>query len=62
MSAMRVDMNNTDRFVSLDDAGLEECSSSDPLFGYHDAAGSNGSVYSYTSWFYDGDASAFETI
>ena len=48
MSAMRVDMNNTDRFVSLDDAGLEECSSSDPLFGYHDTAGSNGSVYSYT--------------
>jgi len=62
MSAMRVDMNNTDRFVSLDDAGLEECSSSDPLFGYHDAAGSNGSVYSYTSWFYDGDESAFEVI
>lgn len=62
MSAMRVDMNNTDRFVSLDDAGLEESGTDSPLFGYHDAAGSNGSVYSYTDWFYDHDESAFGII
>lgn len=47
--------------LSLEEAGLEECNTDSPLFGYHDAAGSNGSVYSYTSWFYDGDDSAFYT-
>ena len=62
MKGMRVDMTNTERFVSLEDVGLEESHDADPLFGYHDTAGSNGSVYSYTSWFYDGDDSAFETI
>jgi hypothetical protein len=55
---MRVDFT-TGRFVSLEDAGLEETTDDAPLFGYHDTAGSNGSVYSYTSWFYDADDSAF---
>ena len=46
--------------ISLEEAGLEE--SDGHLFGYHDTAGSNGSIYSYTSWFYDGDDSAFSII
>lgn len=45
--------------VSLEDAGFEEGDDDTPLFGYHDGAGSNGSIYSYTAWFYDGDESAF---
>lgn len=49
-------------YISLVDAGLEETTDDAPLFGYHDTAGSNGSVYSYTSWFYDGDESAFSIL
>jgi hypothetical protein len=57
MSSMRVDMNNFTRFVSLEDAGLEEGSSDEPVHGQF--LGNGGSIYSYTEWFYDGDDSAF---
>jgi hypothetical protein len=57
MSSMRVDMNNFTRFVSLEDAGLEEGSSDEPVHGQF--LGNSGSIYSYTEWFYDGDDSAF---
>lgn len=46
-------------FVSLEYAELEE-SSSAPIFGGSNAI-SNG-IYEYTSWFYDGDESAFSVI
>jgi hypothetical protein len=43
-------------FVSLEEAGLEEYVE-EPLHGqYHS---SEGSIYSYTDWFYDNDDSAF---
>ncbi len=58
--AMRVDLNNQDRFISLQDAGLEEAHDNEPLFGQYLC--SEGSVYSYTEWFYDGDDSAFSII
>ena len=44
-------------FVSLEFAGFEESTNDEPLHGIHH--GSSGSIYSYTSWFYDGDDSAF---
>ena len=45
--------------VSLEEAGLEECVD-EPLHGqYHSA---EGSIYSYTDWFYDGDEQAFSII
>jgi hypothetical protein len=45
--------------VSLEEAGLEEADDT-PLHGiYHS---SEGSIYSYTDWFYDGDESAFSII
>lgn len=44
-------------FVSLEEVGLEEGSEDEPLHGqYH---GQEGSIYSYTDWFYDHDESAF---
>jgi hypothetical protein len=46
--------------VSLVDAGYEEDTSDEPLFGVF--LGTEGSIYSYTEWFYDGDTSAFATI
>lgn len=46
-------------FVSLESEGLEE-SSSQPIFGGINPM-SNG-IYAYTSWFYDGDESAFSPI
>ena len=46
-------------FISLEEAGLEEYVE-EPLHGqYHS---SEGSIYSYTDWFYDGDDSAFSII
>jgi hypothetical protein len=44
-------------FVSLELAGFEE--ESGHTHGYHHSKGSNGSIYEYTEWFYDGDESAF---
>jgi len=55
---MRVDMNNTTRFVSIEEVGLEEDTHDEPTHGVHYCA--DGSIYSYTNWFYDGDESAFE--
>ena len=55
---MRVDMNNTARFVSLEEIGLEESSQDEPMHGVHYSA--DGSIYYYANWFYDGDESAFE--
>jgi hypothetical protein len=46
------------RWLTLEAAGLEE--SDEPLFGQHYC--SDGSIYSYTEWFYDGDESAFSVI
>jgi hypothetical protein len=46
-------------FVSLEYAGLEEAGSA-PIFGGINTM-SNG-IYEYTSWFYDGDDSAFSPI
>lgn len=53
---MRVDMANTARFVSLEEAEYEE--ESEQMHGTHTSV--SGSIYSYTDWFYDGDESAFE--
>lgn len=53
---MRVDMTNTARFVSLEEAEYEE--ESEQMHGSHTSV--SGSIYSYTDWFYDGDDSAFE--
>jgi len=53
---MRVDMTNTDRFCSLEEAEYEE--ESEQMHGSHTSV--SGSIYSYTDWFYDGDDSAFE--
>jgi hypothetical protein len=53
---MRVDMTNTARFVSLEEAEYEE--ESEQYHGSHTSV--SGSIYSYTDWFYDGDDSAFE--
>lgn len=55
---MRVDMTNTDRFVSLEEAEYEE--ESEQMHGSHTSV--SGSIYSYTDWFYDGDDSAFSII
>lgn len=53
---MRVDMTNTARFCSLEEAEYEE--ESEQYHGSHTSV--SGSIYSYTDWFYDGDDSAFE--
>jgi DMSO/TMAO reductase YedYZ molybdopterin-dependent catalytic subunit len=53
---MRVDMTNTARFVSLEEAEYEE--EAEQMHGSHTSV--SGSIYSYTDWFYDGDDSAFE--
>jgi hypothetical protein len=42
--------------LSLEEAGLEE-SSGQPVFGGLATIANN--IYNYTSWFYDGDDSAF---
>jgi hypothetical protein len=56
--AIKVDMNNKDLFVTLEEAQLEESKESESLHGiYHSI---EGSIYSYVEWFYDNDESAFE--
>ena len=54
---MRVDMSNTPRFISLEEAEFEE-QEAEQCHGTHTSV--SGSIYSYTDWFYDGDDSAFE--
>jgi hypothetical protein len=56
-NSMRVDMTQTTRFLSLYDAELEEDTSDEPVHGQY--LSPEGSIYSYTNWFYDGDESAF---
>jgi hypothetical protein len=57
---MRVDFAN-ERFISLEDAGLEE-SSDLPVFGLQEAESSRHGIYSYMDWFYDADDSAFSIL
>ena len=48
-------------FETLEEAGLEESTDDDPsAHGHHLSCG--GSVYTYTTWFYDGDDSAFSAM
>jgi len=51
---------NDQRFETLESAGLEEDSSSEPVHGVF--LSSEGSIYSYTMWFYDDDESAFSIM
>lgn len=44
--------------VSFEDIGFEE--TDEPLHGIHHS--NEGSIYSYTAWFYDSDESAFATV
>lgn len=44
-------------FVTLEDAGLEEDTSDEPVHGVF--LSTAGSIYSYVEWFYDADESAF---
>jgi hypothetical protein len=46
-------------FLSLEEAGLEEAND-EPLHGQYYS--NEGSIYSYTYWFYDGDEDAFSVI
>jgi hypothetical protein len=46
-------------FLTLEEAGLEEYVE-EPLHGQYYS--NEGSIYSYTDWFYDGDESAFSVI
>jgi hypothetical protein len=48
-------------FETLEDAGLEESTEDDPSAHGHFLS-SEGSVYAYTDWFYDGDRSAFSAL
>ena len=48
-----------DLFISLEEAGLEEYIE-EPVHGQY--LSNEGSIYSYTDWFYDGDESAFSVI
>lgn len=57
---MKVDFA-TGRFVSLEDANLEE-PQEQPVFGLMEAESSRHGIYSYTSWFYDEDESAFSIL
>jgi len=45
--------------ISLEEAGLEEYIE-EPVHGQY--LSNEGSIYSYTDWFYDGDESAFSVI
>jgi hypothetical protein len=49
-------------FETLESTGLVEDMDDEPSYGYHTGAGSNGSIYSYTDWFYDHDQSAFSIL
>ena len=53
---MRVSMTEQ-RFITLEDAGFEEDISDEPVHGVF--LSTEGSIYSYTNWFYDADESAF---
>lgn len=44
-------------FETLEDAGLEESTEDEPVHGQY--LSTEGSIFSYTDWFYDGDESAF---
>jgi hypothetical protein len=57
---MKVDFA-TGRFVSLEDAGLEEDNDL-PVFGLMEAESSRHGIYSYVEWFYDADESAFSIM
>jgi hypothetical protein len=57
---MIISMNDSQRFITLEAAGLEEDASSEPLHGIYYST--EGSIYSYTEWFYDGDESAFSIV
>jgi len=57
---MIISMNDSQRFSTLEAAGLEEDASSEPLHGIYYST--EGSIYSYTEWFYDGDESAFSIV
>lgn len=46
-------------FLTLEEAGFEE-ENDEPLHGQYFS--NEGSIYSYTDWFYDGDESAFSVI
>jgi len=48
------------RFMTLEDADFEEDNSSEPLHGHY--LSNEGSIYSYTEWFYDADESAFSIV
>jgi len=47
-------------FVSLEEAGLEDNNDDEPVFGQYLSI--EGSIYSYTTWFHDGDDTAFSVI
>ena len=53
---MKVSMTEQ-RFTTLEDAGLEEDTSDEPVLGVFLSA--EGSIYNYVEWFYDADESAF---
>lgn len=57
--AMKVSMNDQ-RFTTLEEAGLEEDTSDEPVHGQF--LSTEGSIYSYTEWFYDADSSAFSIL
>ena len=47
-------------FVSLEEAGLEDNNDDEPVHGQYLSV--EGSIYSYTTWFHDGDDEAFSVI
>ncbi len=47
-------------FETLEEAGLEESRDDEPVHGHYLSC--EGSIYSYTDWFYDNDSSAFSAI
>jgi hypothetical protein len=47
-------------FETLEEAGLEESTLDEPVHGQYLSC--EGSIYSYTDWFYDNDSSAFSTL
>ena len=55
-----MEWENHVEYVSLEEAGLEEGSDDEPLHGQY--LSMEGSIYSYTTWFHDGDDTAFSVI
>ena len=47
-------------FETLEEAGLEESTADEPTHGHYLSC--EGSIYSYTDWFYDNDSSAFSVM